>query len=82
MKGEKEEELRQGLPLLLKSLISNNLPAHLSLTVQFPLSVPLPLSPVLTHSSAHQTHFQLYISNLHCALSFSGPVHIPGLCSL
>lgn len=48
--------------LSVKSLVSSVilrkvLPAQLSLAVPCPPSVPLPLSSVLTHSSAHQTHF-------------------------
>lgn len=48
----------------------------------------LPLARVLTRCVAHQTRFlpsstnQLHISNPSCALSFAGPVHIPGLCHL
>lgn len=53
---------RLSLGLFVKSLVSSGifrevLPAQLSLAVLCPLSVPLPLSVVLIHSSAHQSHF-------------------------
>lgn len=81
--------------LSVKSLVSSGIlrkviPAQPSLAVPCPPPVPLPLSlgphPFWCSSNSFppmpSTTTPPYLSNPSCALSFSGPVHIPGLCNL